>query len=287
MRDEHAPSVELFGPDDTRGIHQIASVDLGSHPVRTLPIAKDEGPVVAPVRYAFRSFDRQWIIPDHRLVSRARPKLWALASPKQIFLTALEAHSPTVGPAVTLTSFVPDQHHYHDYKGSFGGRVYPLWADAHAIQSNVRATVLQTLATALGSRHPGRCDGLYRRGHGASGLHRSVQGRSRAARLALAAHGGQSFIRRSRRARTRGGLAALLRRALRRRGRRPAKRAAAPAGERKAIHSRRGRPPRRPCAAARYNGIRRSQGAARHRQGLCRQCHAGDAELWGFRQDCA
>jgi hypothetical protein len=75
----------LFGPDDARGIHRLVTVDLGPHPVRELPIAKDKSAVVTPVRYAFRSFDRQWIISDHRLLSRARPELWGLISPKQIF----------------------------------------------------------------------------------------------------------------------------------------------------------------------------------------------------------
>jgi Type ISP C-terminal specificity domain len=100
------------------------------------------------VRYSFRSFDRQWIVPDHRLLSRATPKLWNLMSGRQIFLTALEASSPKAGPAATFTNLIPDQDHY---KGSFGGRVYPLWADAQAAQSNVRAEILQTLAKALGA----------------------------------------------------------------------------------------------------------------------------------------
>jgi hypothetical protein len=43
---------------------------------------------------------------------------------------------------------VPDQDHY---KGSFGGRVYPLWGNAEATQSNVRADVLQALAKAQGA----------------------------------------------------------------------------------------------------------------------------------------
>jgi Type ISP C-terminal specificity domain len=47
-----------------------------------------------------------------------------------------------------MTAFIPDKHHY---KGSFGGRVYPLWADAQATQSNVRAEILQALAKALGA----------------------------------------------------------------------------------------------------------------------------------------
>src|SRR4051794_35872276 len=47
-------------------------------------------PVVPPVRYASRSFDRQWIIPDHRLLSMARPRLWGVLSDTQLFLTAIE-----------------------------------------------------------------------------------------------------------------------------------------------------------------------------------------------------
>ena len=51
------------------------------------------------------------------------------------------------GPAVTFCSLIPDQHHYNGR----GGRVYPLWADAQATQSNVPAEILLTLAKALGA----------------------------------------------------------------------------------------------------------------------------------------
>jgi Type ISP C-terminal specificity domain len=47
-----------------------------------------------------------------------------------------------------MTALIPDKHHY---KGSFGGRVYPLWSDAAASQPNVRTDVLQKLATAHGA----------------------------------------------------------------------------------------------------------------------------------------
>ncbi len=138
----------LFGPEPDRDIYRVVTVGLGAHGVRKVSVAKDDQPVVPPVRYAFRSFDRQWIIPDHRLLSRARPKLWNLEGKEQVFLTTLEAHSPTSGPAITLTNLVPDQHHY---KGSFGGRVYPLWADAKATQPNVSSKLLEALAESYGA----------------------------------------------------------------------------------------------------------------------------------------
>lgn len=97
--------------------------------------------------YGFRSFDRQWLIPDARLINDVRPKLWGSHSDRQIYLTGLLAHSPTSGPALTITGLVPDLHHY---KGSFGGRVFPLWADAGATGSNVSPALLTELSLAYG-----------------------------------------------------------------------------------------------------------------------------------------
>ncbi|MDQ6436526.1 type ISP restriction/modification enzyme [Mesorhizobium sp. LHD-90] len=137
----------LFHPDRDRYLEKVVSVGLGTHGVRSITVAKDEGPVVEPCRYGFRSFDRQWIVPDHRLLSMARPELWSCYSSREIYLTALEAHSPTSGPATTFACLVPDQHHY---KGSFGGRVYPLWRDAAAKTPNIPPKLLAELALAYG-----------------------------------------------------------------------------------------------------------------------------------------
>ena len=136
----------LFQSDRDRYLTKEVKVDLGWHSVRRVIIADDQGPVEPPLRYAFRSFDRQWIIPDHRLLSMARPPLWKQHSARQAYLTVLEASSPTSGPAITLTAFIPDQDHY---KGSFGGRVYPLWRDREAKQPNVRPDLLAHLADTL------------------------------------------------------------------------------------------------------------------------------------------
>ena len=69
--------------------------------------------------------------------------LWESYSDKQVFLTALMAHSPTSGPAVTFTGLLPDKHHY---KGSFSGRVFPLWRDAAATTPNLPPKLLESLA---------------------------------------------------------------------------------------------------------------------------------------------
>ena len=138
----------MFGEERDRSIDKVIQVALGKYVPRAVPVAKDDGAVVTPIRFGFRTFDPQWIIPDHRIISMARPAIWSSHSSRQVYLTALERNSPTSGPAISITPFIPDKHHY---KGSFGGRVYPLWADAQATQSNLRAEVLQTLATALGA----------------------------------------------------------------------------------------------------------------------------------------
>ena len=126
---------------------KASKVGLAGHEFRSHSVASDTAKAIAPMRYAFRSFDRQWIIPDNRLINRPNPTLWKAWSEKQVFVTALERASPKSGPAVTLTNLIPDLDRYNGR----GGRVYPLWADALATQPNVRAEVLQALAKAHGT----------------------------------------------------------------------------------------------------------------------------------------
>ena len=137
----------LFHADRDRTIDRLVKVDLGEIKTRGLSVEADKGPVVAPLRYGYRSFDRQWIIPDHRLLSQGRPAMWAANSKHQIYLTALDAHAPGDGPAVTFTELINDKHHY---MGSFGGRTFPLWRDSSAATSNVRTALLTHLTTSYG-----------------------------------------------------------------------------------------------------------------------------------------
>jgi hypothetical protein len=141
---------ELFHPHEggDKTPTKASKVGLAGHESRSHSISSDKAKVIKPIQYAFRSFDRQWIIPDNRLINRPNPILWKGWSNKQIFVTALERVSPKNGPAVSLTNLIPDHDHY---KGSFAGRVYSLWADVPATQSNVRTEILQTLAKALGA----------------------------------------------------------------------------------------------------------------------------------------
>jgi len=155
VRAKEADKERLFHPQMEHG--RIGSHHVGRVHARGLPgyeanpmsVAEDRGTCVAPVAYGFRSFDRQWIIPDYRLINRPNPALWASRSSTQLYLTVLHRSSPTTGPAFTFTSSIPD---YDHYKGSFGGRVFPLWANADSRTPNVSSTVLEKLITSYKTR---------------------------------------------------------------------------------------------------------------------------------------
>lgn len=135
------------GQPGDKHIRKVVRQGLGRFPPPPGTIIQDEGLPLEAVRYAFRSFDRQWILPDARLINQPNPTLWDSASESQVYLTALDAHSPDVGPAVSFSGLVPDLHHY---KGSFGGRVFPLWSDADATRSNLNPAVLAGLTDFYG-----------------------------------------------------------------------------------------------------------------------------------------
>lgn len=103
--------------------------------------------IATPQRYGYRSFDRQWIIPDSRVINQPNPGLWSADSREQVYFSALMAHSPTAGPAITATALIPD---LDQYKGSFGGRVFALWKDAAATEANVAPAVVAALSRAYG-----------------------------------------------------------------------------------------------------------------------------------------
>ena len=120
---------------------------LTGHEERLGPVSTDKSSVITPTRYAFRSLDRQWIIPDARLINQPNPNLWDQIGNVQVFITALERISPSSGPSLTISYNIPDLDHY---KGSFGGRVFPLWQDRAATLPNIRQEFLEQLAILYG-----------------------------------------------------------------------------------------------------------------------------------------
>ncbi|WP_185174536.1 type ISP restriction/modification enzyme [Rothia nasimurium] len=96
------------------------------------------------VRVGYRSFDRQYLIPDSRLLHRPVPNLWAARIPGQIFVVEQHARFPESGPGLYFDSLIPDMNHFNNR----GGRVHPLYhPDGSA---NLIEGVLSSLADRLG-----------------------------------------------------------------------------------------------------------------------------------------
>lgn len=142
----------MLSPVDERGPLLRETRDrkaTGSYPdirtgARLTPIAEwtptDTAPVA--VRYAYRSFDRQWCLPDGRVGDFLRPPLWRSMSDHQLFLVTLPKPPLGAGPAVSVSAFVPDN---DCYRGSYSGSVFPLFRDKGKGAPNVTSALLALL----------------------------------------------------------------------------------------------------------------------------------------------
>lgn len=106
---------------------------------------EEKGLAPKPVRIGYRSFDRQYVIPDPRLHDQPRRDLWNSRIGGQVFL--IEQHSKPIsdGPGIVFSALLPDMDHF---KGSEGGRTLPM---LHPDGSpNIAPGLCQGLATKLG-----------------------------------------------------------------------------------------------------------------------------------------
>jgi hypothetical protein len=136
------------GQPADRHIRSVIKEAIPGYKPNPTPIIDEKGECPTPVRYGFRSFNREWIIPDIRVITQPTGELWDSYSATQVYLTAFTEESPTNGPALTFTGLVPDLHHY---KGSFGGRVFPLWKDRNATLPNMPPKLLTFLSEKYGT----------------------------------------------------------------------------------------------------------------------------------------
>lgn len=135
------------GKPADRHIRSVVQDGLPGYKPLLTPLIAEKGACTPPVPYGFRSFNRQWIIPDSRVITQPNAALWGSRSNQQVYLTALSRTAPSSGPALTFTGLVPDLDHY---KGSFGGRVFPLWCDQKASIPNVPPKLLAFLGQKYG-----------------------------------------------------------------------------------------------------------------------------------------
>ena len=124
---------------------RVVKKGLPGYEPQPTPVADEKGAGIPPTRYGFRSFDRQWIIPDNRLINQPNPTLWKSHSEHQIYLTVGD-RSPSSGPAVTFAALLPDLNHYNGR----GGRIFPTWRDRDASIPNVPPALLDYLGQRYG-----------------------------------------------------------------------------------------------------------------------------------------
>lgn len=133
------------GDRTVKGLYSSTPSLTSGPPLAELDMDAEPPPVE---RYAYRSFDRQFLLADIRLLSRPRPLLWHAHSNRQVYLTTLLTDPVGGGPAITACASVPDRHHF---RGSFGGKTtVPLWRDAAASEANVTPGLLDALGDAYG-----------------------------------------------------------------------------------------------------------------------------------------
>jgi hypothetical protein len=102
------------------------------------------------MRYAYRSFDRQYLFADARLLDRPGPALWAAHGDRQVYLTSLFSQPLGQGPTLMACASILDLDHF---RGSYGARaVMPLYRDAVGKEANVLAELLDMLAKAYGRK---------------------------------------------------------------------------------------------------------------------------------------
>lgn len=137
---------EMFREKSRRDIDQVLP-PLPGFPPSMESLAREVGPCPEPAQVAYRSFDRQWLIPDKRLLAEARTGLWRVRSERQIWVSEQDVQRIETGPGLVFTALIPDIDHFG---GWGGGGVRPLWRDRDAKQPNLAPGLLNFLSTLLG-----------------------------------------------------------------------------------------------------------------------------------------
>ena len=114
----------------------------GEKSLKALSRNAQEPPIV---RYAYRSFDRQWVFADNRLGDFLRPVLWGIRSERQLYLSTAFTQALAKGPGVTACAAIPDLHHF---SGRGAKDIVPLYRDAGATEANILPGLLDLLSAA-------------------------------------------------------------------------------------------------------------------------------------------
>lgn len=101
------------------------------------------------VQVGYRSFDRQYILADSRLLHMPSPKLWEHRVSEQIFIVEQHAHYPKAGPGLYFSALIPDMHAFNNR----GGRAHPALTIGGT--PNLTGPAAQMLRERFGDNAPG------------------------------------------------------------------------------------------------------------------------------------
>ena len=135
---------EFFKNSPTgRKVHEAASQLPPSatrlKPIADLPIGSSPPTITG---YAYRSFDRQFVCADARLLDRPGPALWRAHSERQIYVASLLSNPLGSGPALTACAAVPDLHHF---SGRGAKDTVPLYRASDDSEANLLPNLLELL----------------------------------------------------------------------------------------------------------------------------------------------
>ena len=136
----------LFKETDTWGTRSVAPQPLPGTARARATIADETFSVARLERVALRSFDRQYVIYDARVIDRPRAELWHVRGDLQVYVTEQHAHPINIGPGLVFSALVPGVHHFNGR----GGRVMPLYRDSAGLSPNLAPGLTRTIASLLG-----------------------------------------------------------------------------------------------------------------------------------------
>lgn len=137
---------DMFHETKRYNIRQVPP-RLPGFPRPTIPLAEESGPCPEPIQVAYRAFDRQWLIPDRRLLAEARTGLWQVRDEDQIFVSEQDVQRIESGPGLVFTTLLPDIDHFSGWGGS---GVHPLWRDPAQRQANFATGLVEYLRRRIG-----------------------------------------------------------------------------------------------------------------------------------------
>lgn len=151
-----AERAELFRETRDRKVSRSYPPLGGTGRLAALARLPSDAESPAPVPYAYRSFDRQFCLPDNRLGDFLRPALWRTASARQLYMTSLLTGLLGPGPAAVVTNLVPDLDHF---RGSFGAKHVILLSATPKLAgpTSRRASSRRSPARSESKWHPKRC----------------------------------------------------------------------------------------------------------------------------------